>query len=749
MEADFNRATAKIQNPAHYAPQQNRADGRRRDKDPRPEQSEREHRRRRWKFRLRPDDDDEPQDWWFAAIAIPLLAATTGPLANLLSIAAIVTSWRNVIPDNGAGSDADSVGFPDPHWCIALNVASLVCGFVGNFSLLLNFTRGLPYIIALPITIILWYIATAILISIVAAMHIHVPPIRPQQTYSQGFWYAIIAAILYLLSSMALMVNMLGYFLGHYPRHFTLTDHQRTLIVQTMAFFIWLAGGAGIFSRVCGWAFADALYFCDVTILTVGFGDFYSTNDAGRWIVFPFSIGGIIMLGLVVSSIHRFMRELSNDNVIKKHVEKQRVRTIGRSVTRSIDLPRARVLEHVNSQNHHVSELLSTTTNRDILFQDAAAQAETEDPTKTKPGVFHRMTNSKIARQVLSPRQPKILLLKEEKDRFDAMRHVQQRAQTFRRWYNLFMSVSAFGLLWCLGAVVFWRAEQREQHLSYFQAIYFCYVSLLTIGYGDLSPKSNAGKSFFVVWSLIAVPSITILIGDMADTVIAGFNRGTFTLADWTVLPKAGLWKAVLARNPWLLLWLQQKVEERAAEKRVEEGFVVQGEEGDTPPTLEELARDADADDGDGVADERHHVRSLTAAVRRTAHDLRLHPPKKYSYEEWAEFTRLIRYSWESRWEVEREEETEGMIYWDWIGEDSPMMADMTEPEWVLEKLCGSMDHFFRRKYQSRKKHHHVKHRWRRHGESVLPGGGKEKDGREEGSRSPSLTVREQETDVG
>lgn len=339
----------------------------------------------------------------------------------------------------------------------------------------------------------------------------------------------------------------------------------------------------------------------------------------------------------------------------------------------------------------------------------------------TNTSLFRRLKSS------MRPRQPKILLLKEEKDRFDAMRHVQQRAQQFRRWYNLFMSVTAFGMLWCLGAIAFWKAEQREQQLSYFQAIYFCYVSLLTIGYGDLSPKSNAGKSFFVVWSLIAVPTMTILIGDMADTIIAGFNRGTFTLADWTVLPKAGLWKAFLERNRWLLLWLQKKVEERAASKRLEEGFVVQAEDEEAakPPTLEELARD-------GTANERQHVRRLTGAIRRTAHDLKTHPPKKYSYEEWAEFTRLIRYSWESRSEVEREEQSEGMVYWDWIGEDSPMMADMSEPEWVLERLCDSMDHFFRRKYHPRYKRHR-----RGHGEDV-EGRGEEKG--EGVSGSPSLS---------
>ncbi len=95
----------------------------------------------RLQFRMRPEDDEEPQDWWFASTAIPLLAATIGPLANVMSIAAIITPWRVYYEDDYEGQDQYTVGFPDPQWSIALNAASLVCGFVGNIFLLFNFTR--------------------------------------------------------------------------------------------------------------------------------------------------------------------------------------------------------------------------------------------------------------------------------------------------------------------------------------------------------------------------------------------------------------------------------------------------------------------------------------------------------------------------------------------------------------------------------------------------------------------------------
>jgi potassium channel subfamily K len=91
------------------------------------------------------------------------------------------------------------------------------------------------------------------------AMHIHVRPTSPYQMYSGGFWYGIAACSMYLLLSMMLMANMVGYIRGHYPQHFHLTEDQRVLIVQTMLFFIWLAGGAGLYSRLEGWAYIDAV----------------------------------------------------------------------------------------------------------------------------------------------------------------------------------------------------------------------------------------------------------------------------------------------------------------------------------------------------------------------------------------------------------------------------------------------------------------------------------------------------------
>ena len=78
------------------------------------------------------------------------------------------------------------------------------------------------------------------------------------------------------------------------------------------------------------------------------------------------------------------------------------------------------------------------------------------------------------------------------------------------------------------------------------EALYFSYVSLLTIGYGDYTPHSNAGKAFFVLWSLLAVPSLTILISNMGDTIVKWFSDFTMTLGTVTVLPEEKGFRASL-----------------------------------------------------------------------------------------------------------------------------------------------------------------------------------------------------------
>ncbi|PYI00031.1 TOK2 potassium channel [Aspergillus ellipticus CBS 707.79] len=105
-------------------------------------------------------------------------------------------------------------------------------------------------------------------------------------------------------------------------------------------------------------------------------------------------------------------------------------------------------------------------------------------------------------------------------------RRIKSEFHRRHRWLVFSLSAIAWLLLWLVSARVF-KGSERSQGWTYFDALYFTFVSLMTIGYGDLFPTSNFGKSFFVFWALLAVPVMTTLVGVMGEV---GFRTVTYFL---------------------------------------------------------------------------------------------------------------------------------------------------------------------------------------------------------------------------
>jgi potassium channel subfamily K len=362
-------------------------------------------------------------------------------------------------------------------------------------------------------------------------MHRYSPPTGPTEIYSQGFWYGFAAAIIYLILTILLMTNLIGYIRGHYPQHFELTEDQQTLIVQTMLYFIWLSGGAGVYARIEGWRFVDGLYWSDVTILTIGFGDLYPQTNLGRGLLIPYSITGIIMLGLVITSIFRSVEEIGQKNIIRLHYEKERERINSRTVTTSLELERREIeLELARERSHHkhhhhwhhhhhqqhphhsFSRSLSWTTpekpdasNEDLEKGDSTFPPS--GPTGTFGGLSGNTTSrrgsvssikdapaltrqsSRLSINSISKKKTHIMLLRKEKERFEAMRKIQKRSEVWKNWWRLSITLTVFTL--------FWYICQR-----------LCEICLLTPT-GLLEPPYSGKQNMFIPGNLFGLPYIS------------------------------------------------------------------------------------------------------------------------------------------------------------------------------------------------------------------------------------------------
>lgn len=173
---------------------------------------------------------------------------------------------------------------------------------------------------------------------------------------------------------------------------------------------------------------------------------------------------GIITLALVVSSLYRAARELGQNHIVRKHLTRRRKQALALTTTNSDDY---RHRQHQLVRRGTLARLKISAPSHPRPYRTAM---ENNVQHSTFPDNFVPRLD----------RTPRLLLLREEKDRFDAMRRIQADSRRFKRWMALFWSVTTFLILWCVGAVVFWQTEKETQGMTYFEALYFWYVQYST-----------------------------------------------------------------------------------------------------------------------------------------------------------------------------------------------------------------------------------------------------------------------------
>lgn len=262
--------------------------------------------------------------WWLASTAYPLLAGTLGPMASAFSICSLSQDW-GMESEEGNGQPR---GIGDPDWVIVVNTISLGCAIMSNFVLLWGMARRIAFSIAQPIIIIGWYISSLLLtclLCIFAASKVQNDSDSGRHRWLTGsYYYGAFAAGLYFVLSSLLLITVYGVCRGHYSREFRLTTSQRSLMLQTILFLIYLLGGAAVYARIEGWRYLDAVYWADLTLLTIGIGDFVPETHKGRGLLFPYAVGGILIPGLIVGSIRAQMLEKGRQKMAETVAERTR-----------------------------------------------------------------------------------------------------------------------------------------------------------------------------------------------------------------------------------------------------------------------------------------------------------------------------------------------------------------------------------------------------------------------------------------
>ena len=563
----------------------------------------------------------------------------------------------------------------------AVNAVSLIVAVAANLIFLAHMGNRLPFSVAQPFTIAGWYSASFLLIGLVAAAPSHLLlPTGEDRTFSQAYYYAILAAAVYFVLASMLVVTSLGVYLGRYSRDVKLTFSQRTLMVQTILFLGYLMAAAAVYSKIEGWEFLDAVYWADVTIFTIGYGDFSPKTHLGRSLFFPTAVGGILFIGLIIASVSSLALE---------------------SGTKKVSI---RMVERAREQALKKLDLVTGATSVGARKQDAGSQQSSE--------------------------------LQRREREFDLMRQVQQKAAWNNRLTALCVSLGAVLFLWFVGATVFYAAERNSQNWSFFEALYFTYVSLLTVGYGDFYPQDNSAKPVFVFWSLIALPTLTVLIGSVGDVISGGVSSFTLWLSE-NVPEKTGALSALKGGAA------KSKKQGGAFEEAKPPGFMSEGkaEQGGIGDETEARAvqsigghlqdssnrRTPEAKHNSDIDPVGKHYRRylLMKEMKNVVQHMDASPPRQYSFAEWSWFLKLLGEDETSpekhrrpldvkQSSIEQEAGTRKQSgdntkveEFSWLGPKSPLMGTIDEPKWVLQHLMSTLETELKSEGQTKEHTHH------------------------------------------
>ncbi|KAL6452092.1 TOK1 Outward-rectifier potassium channel TOK1 [Candida maltosa Xu316] len=391
--------------------------------------------------------------WFLISSYFPLISACLGPLANMVSIIALIEHWK-----------VDKVTeklVPDKRAVVVMNALSLALGIIGNISLLMNFSRSVKYLISQVTSILSWFFASALLAAALLVTHSDLTGVNSQYKASEGYYYAAFTAGFYFACMVILSINFIGYRLKKYPATFNLDQRQRTLMLFTIWFAVWTIIGALVMGTLIeGLSFGSSLYYCIVSFLTIGLGDILPQTSSAKVAVLIFSLVGVLVMGLIVATLRSVILSSAAPAIFWHNVE----------------IARVELIEKLKKKNIHL----------------------------TPEEAFHKM------------------------------RVLRRKVRSRHNRNSLILTVAVFMLFWLVGALIFHQIEGW----SYFNGMYFCFLCLITIGYGDFAPKTSLGRVFFVSWAVGAVPLMTILVSNVGDTLYDICNDISLWFSTWVFSTK-------------------------------------------------------------------------------------------------------------------------------------------------------------------------------------------------------------------
>ncbi|GAA6060474.1 hypothetical protein JCM10212_007105 [Sporobolomyces blumeae] len=393
------------------------------------------------------------------------------PLAPLLALPGMTERWYVKRDVNDMVIDSR----PDPTLVVALGATVFVISVLADVSILFRLLDVRSRFFTLLTLAFLGFHALLILIGCTVFALRYPSQGDAGFTVSTSFWLSVSAAALACVVVTCLLAD--GFRTKWYTKGgIGVTPKQCGLIVAFNIFVVAVLIGTSIFKQLLSDStWLDSLYFCLQGATTVGFGEPVATSAGGRALTivfFPFAITSFaVLVGFTSSTVLESIEE-SYERRRRDLQERRRKRRRPGSGQRPSCCE--------SGLHETVAEGLGTGRTTSTMSA------------KGQPSSSHEAEPSTARTEV-------------------AQRLEQQRSREFRT--RFVVSALLVVAVWLVGTGVFSSLEKW----SFGLAFYFCFVSISTIGFGDVSPSTQAGRAFFCMWILVGAGALTIFFSVLVD----------------------------------------------------------------------------------------------------------------------------------------------------------------------------------------------------------------------------------------
>ncbi|KAF4084377.1 hypothetical protein AMELA_G00127970 [Ameiurus melas] len=253
------------------------------------------------------------------------------------------------------------------------------------------------------------------------------------------------------------------------------------------------------------WTFYGSLFFCCTVFTTVGYGEIYPVTRSGRAACIIYAMLGIPLMLLVISDVGDFLAMFVSNGYQRLHSSCKHVRSQLWSLCRSRENRTLHNRIYSSSQDIAMSKPLDI---RDIMLTQSSVKQKSIQFLKNV-AIFERIIarekfgeNGPLTRTCSCPQlnqMPPVPLGFKMWD-FNTIGQEMERLNV--PFLLILLVVFAYILSWAL-ILPLWETD-----LNWFDAFYFCFITLTTIGFGDIVPKH---PKFFMLTFLFIITGMAIM----------------------------------------------------------------------------------------------------------------------------------------------------------------------------------------------------------------------------------------------